>query len=228
MDIDSIFKRVVIKSGQFLIDTNNIELDPDRFKILVQDALSTFNRFCPYDEHVFIRSRSDRRIRLDAQLMKVLTGKDYLGTPDWVSDAAPSRLYGVNPYFIFKNLHPMQNPNLIEKTAMPWTYRKPDIYLPISAEWDIHCVWKHRIVERQVEGQGFVFDIPTLNEDDSEKLIRLIQGLFLQGIGRSRRAFTMNDLPIVMDSAEITSEGVEIEREAIDDLENVQKIWLSW
>jgi hypothetical protein len=221
------FKKVIIRSGQFLIDTNNIELDPDRFRILVEDALSIYNRFVPYDEHVYVDGGAQRAINLTPQLMKGLTGKSYLGTPDWVSDANPSRLFGVNPYFIFKNLDPKQNPYLIEKSSLPWRYRKPTIYLPVSAEWDLHCVWKHRVVEDESES-GFSFDVPTLEAEDADKFIKLLQGMFLQGVGRSRRAFTMSDLPILMDGSEITSEGIEIEREATDDLENVQKFWLSW
>jgi hypothetical protein len=227
LNVDFLFKKVMVRSGQFLIDNNNIELDVDRFRVLVEDALSTYNRFYPHDQHVFIAVASTRHIILTDSLMHTLTGTDYLGVPDWVSDAMPSSIYGVHPSYLFTNWQPNYNPNLMNKTSMPWTYRKPNLYLPITAEWDIHCVWKHRIVEKETP-QGYVYDIPTLDSVESDKFVRLLQGLFLQGIGRSRRAFTMGDLPIAMDGAEIASEGVEIEREAVEDLENIQKFYLAW
>lgn len=228
MKLDDMFKRVLVRSGQFLIDQNNIELDIHRFRIIVKDALSTYSRANPYDEHIYYKTGAQRRIRLDENTVKSLTGKDYLGVPDWVSDAAPMRLYGLNPYLVFKNLDPRRNSELVDKTQMPWTYRKPDLYLPVSAEWDIHAVWNHRIVEREDDIDGFIYEVPTLEEYDCEIFLKLLQGLFLQGIGRSRRAFTMNDLPIIMDGAEIAAEGVELEKEAIEELENVQKFYLAW
>jgi hypothetical protein len=222
------FKKILIRSGQFLLNTSNIELDADRFQCLVEDTLSIYNRFCPYDEHFFVTTSTNRRIILSPELVQSLTGKSYLATPDWVSDIHPSRLFGLNPYFIFKNMAPNSNPYLIDKTQMPWTYRKPELYVPMSAEWDVHGVWKHRIVETQSPTEGFIFDVPTLDEQDSDKFIKLLQAFFLQGIGRSRRAFTMNDLPITMDASDIAGEGITMEEQALDDLENVQKIYLAW
>lgn len=228
MELNRIFEKVILRSGQFLLDTEGIELQEDRFRNLVEDALSTYNRFAPYDQHVNISVGSPRQVRLDPNLMQNLTGCEYLGTPDWVSDATPSRLYGINPSYIFKNLDPNFNPNLIDKAQLPWVYRKPILTLPMSSEWDVHCVWKHRVTETEGNDGKFIYNIPTLDETEADKLIKLVQGLFLQGIGRSRRAFTMNDLPIIMDGGEIAGEGVEMEREAIDDLENIQKLYLAW
>ena len=222
------FKDIIVESGQFLINTDNIEIDHDRFKRLVRKALSTYSRFRPYTETIYSRTAVRRRMRLDDAMITSLTGKDYLGAPDWISDVTPTRLYGVNPYYIYKNLDPRRNPNLVEKTGMPWVYRKPELYLPISAEYSILAVWNHKIVETQDDINGFEYDVPTLEENDSDKFMELLKGMFLQGIGKSRRAFTMNDLPILMDGEQIASEGLEIQREAMEDLENVQKFYLAW
>lgn len=226
MNIERIFNKVLIRSGQFLLDTDGIELQEDRFRVIVEDALNTFNRFCPYDSHIYVTAQSQRRITLTPELVQSLTGNPHLGTPDWISDATPARTYGITPIMRYNS--PSYNPNLIVKEPRPFIWRKPDIFFSVSAEWDVHCVWKHRIVEKKTTQGGFEWCIPTLDETDSDKFIKLVQGLFLQGIGRSRRAFTMNDLPIVMDGSEIASEGLEMEREAIEDLENVQKFYLAW
>ena len=53
--------------------------------------------------------------------------------------------------------------------------------------------------------------------------------MFMIGIGRSRRAFTLNDLPILMDAGEIVSEGRELYREVIEEeLPKYQKFHLSY
>lgn len=226
MNIERIFNKILVRSGQFLLDAEGIELQEDRFRTIVEDALNTYNRFCPYDQHVFITAQAQRRVTFTKELVHSLTGKDFLGIPDWISDATPVRTYGLTPILRYNS--PSYNPNLITKEPRPFIWRKPDIYFSVSAEYEVLCVWKHRIVEIKTRNGGYEYCIPTLDETDCDKFIKLVQGLFLQGIGRSRRAFTMNDLPIVMDGSEIASEGLEMEREAIDDLENIQKFYLAW
>ena len=227
MKIEDIFDKVMLMSGQFLINSNRIEVDVDRFRILVEDVLATYSKHVPFDSHFFINLFATRRINLTDDLVKSLTGIEYLGTPDWISDVMPSRLYGINPYYLFKNIDPNWNADLQEKAQIPFVYRKPELYVSVSAEFDIHAVWKHRIIETQDQFEGFIFEIPTISNDDT-MFFKLLQGLFLTSIGRSRKAFTLNDLAITMDATEIASEGQEIYDKAMEDLENHQKFYLSW
>jgi hypothetical protein len=49
------------------------------------------------------------------------------------------------------------------------------------------------------------------------------------GVGRSRRAFTLNDLPIIMDASEIVQEGRELYKEVIEEeLPKYQKFYLAY
>lgn len=227
MNIDDIFKRIIIRSGQFLLNTSNIELDPDRFRYLVEDALATYSKFSPYDLHFNLDVQGTRQIFLTDSLIQGLTGKSYLGIPDWVSDAHPVRIYGINPFYFFKNMDPMSNPDLIDKQQVPWEYRKPIVYVSIVGEFDIHGVWKHKVIETTNNQNKITYSVPTITVDDTNFFV-LLQGMFLQGIGRSRRAFTMNDLPIVMDAAELASEGESLMEKAMEDLENHQKFYLAF
>jgi hypothetical protein len=227
LNIETIFEKIMLLSGQFLINTNKIEINPDRFRLLVDDALATYSKYVPYDQHLFIDFSAKRVITLSNEFIYSLTNKDYLGTPDWISDVQPIRLYGINPFYIFKNLDPNFNNNLQDKVQMPFQYRKPDLYVSVSAEWDAHAVWRHKVIERQTEQDGFVFEVPTIDIQD-QSFFKLLQGMFLQGLGRSRRAFTLNDLPITMDAAEIASEGAEIVEKTMEDIEDHQKFYLAW
>jgi hypothetical protein len=216
----------MLMSGQFLLNSNRIEVDPDRFRHLVDDALARYSKHSPHEEHMFVQM-SQRNVRLTAEFVCGLTGKEYLGEPDWVSDVMPVRLYGYNPFFIFKNLDPNYNSDLQEKTQMPFKYRKPDLYVSISAEYDVHAVWKHKVIETQTEREGFVYEVPTISIDDTVFFL-LLQGMFLSSIGRSRRSFTLQDLPIAMDAAEIAAEGQEIVEKAMEEIEDHQKFYLAW
>lgn len=227
MLLKRVFEKIVIRSGQFLLSSNNIELNQDRFRELVEDALGVYSKFNPYDEHVITEFASSRRIQLTDGLMQNLTGKEYLGTPDWISDVMPVRLYAINPLHVFRNLDPNANSELSVKSFLPFEYRKPNLYVSISGEMDLHCVWKHKIVETETVQDGITYDLPTISSDDN-LFLKLVQGMFLQGLGKSRRAFTLNDLPITMDASEIAAEGSELEREVMEQMENDQKFYLAF
>jgi hypothetical protein len=164
--------------------------------------------------------------RFDDSVMPMLTGKEYLGAPDWISDIMPSRLMGISPTKLFNNLNPNYNSDLLDKTQLPFQYRKPDLYVSISAQWDVHGVWKHRVFSSQTE-DGFIYEVPTISMDDT-LFFKLLKGHFLESIGRSRRAFTLNDLPLAMDAVEVASEGQEIIKDAMEEIEDHQRFHLAW
>jgi len=226
VNIETIFEKIMLMSGQFLLNTNRIEVDPDRFRHLVDDALAKYSKHSPFDLHFFVDMTS-RNIILTEELIHNLTGLEYLGPPDWISDIMPVRLYGINPFKTFRNLDSTWNNELVEKTQLPFVYRKPALYVSISAEHDIHGVWKHRIIETESERDGFTYTVPTISVDDTI-FFQILQGMFLSSIGRSRRAFTLQDLPIAMDAAEIAAEGQDIVEKAMEDIEDHQKFYLAW
>ena len=226
MEVQRIFQKLITRSGQFLLTPSKVELNIERFRDILEDTCAVYSKFSPYKKHITVNATGERVANLSPSLVYAQTGQNYLGTPDWVSDASPVRQFAINPFFLFKNLDPMNNPELIDKTQAPYEYRKPMLYLPFSAEWDVLCVWKHKIVEEEINGE-FVYSVPTIDANDTIFFDHL-QGLFLQGIGKSRRAFTLNDLPISMDASDIASEGKEMERQALEDLENHQDFYLGW
>jgi len=227
LNIETIFEKILLQSGQFLLNANRIEVDPDRFRYLVEDALAIYSKHSPHDEHMYVAMAATRVMSLNADTITSITGKDYLGEPDWISDVMPVRMHGINPYHLFKNLDPSWNNDLVTKAQLPFKYRKPLLYVSISAEWEVHAVWKHKVVETETERDGFSYTVPTIDVNDVI-FFRLLKGMFLQSIGKSRRAFTLNDLPIAMDAAEIAAEGQEIVEKAMEDIENHQKFYLAW
>lgn len=226
MNIKDIFDELLIRSGQFVLSTSNVELNIDRFRRIVESTLAVYGRYSPHEEHVLVSAFSTREIDLSANSVAVLTGKPYLKEPKFVSDATPTRNVAIGITRLFPTFQTGQNQELYDKTQAPFEYRKPKLYLPFSATWDIHCAFEHPLYEVEENGKNEYY-LPTITLSD-QAFFDYLQGMFLMGIGRSRRAFTLNDLPITMDASDIASEGKELRDQALEFMGNHQKFYLAW
>ena len=132
MELKRIFDKVVTRSGQFLINTNKLELNIERFRDLVEDALARYSSFVPYTQIIHIKIVQPRTFTFTDEFIQQMTAKPYLGVPDMVTDVSPVRLLAINPYYIFTNLDPNHNPELIDKAQVPWVWRRPQLTGRIS------------------------------------------------------------------------------------------------
>jgi len=226
MNIKDIFDELLIRSGQFVLISSNVELNIERFRRIVESTLAVYGRYSPHEEHVSVNALSTREIDLSASVIASLTGKPYLKEPKFVSDATPVRQIPFGLLKIFPGMDNTNNPELYDKVQAPFEYRKPKLYLPFSARWDVHCAFEHVLYETEVDGK-FEYTLPTITLSD-QAFFDYLQGMFLMGIGRSRRAFTLNDLPITMDASDIASEGKELRDQALEFMSNHQKFYLAW
>jgi len=227
MKLKEMFDRVLTESGHFLMK-DDIELDVDKFATLVKSALGKMNQLCPYHE----------RFNLDVT-GGGLTGISYTfpstfrnrGVPDWISDIIPVRMAGVYPFYFNSTLG--ANQELEEKRQFPWEYIKPTLYVPIGCVYDVTAVWKHKVVKVSYKdpASGVIrqeLEVTTIDDDDDE-FFKLLEGKFLKSLGRNRRAFTLNDLPITMDADQLVSEGEAKEQEAEQQMaEEQHTFWLSY
>lgn len=228
--IDQLFDKIILRSGQFILHKNNVELDVDNFRNLVEDAMEVYSDFAPYDKEYTIDFRTSPSFifteNFDTEIGRPL---------DWVSKADPIRSIGT-PY----SSHPFgahgnpssglyQSKYLSEPIEAPFHFNKDTKTLTVGYRgfYSVVGVYRHKIKEVDNLDGTFTYSIPTLSTSD-QLFIQLCQGLFLKGIGRSRRAFTLNDLPVLMDAGEIVSEGKEMYNEAFEKLENKQKFHLAW
>jgi hypothetical protein len=226
MNIKDIFDEILIRSGQFVLASSNVELNIERFRRIVESTLAVYGRYSPHEEHVLVSAFGTREIDLSAESIAILTKKPYLQAPTFVSDATPTRQIPLGITKIFPGLNTGNNPELYDKQQAPFEYRKPKLYLPFSAKWDIHCAFAHPIHEVTENGK-FEYYLPTITMAD-QAFFDYLQGMFLMGVGRSRRAFTLNDLPITMDASEIASDGKELRDQALEFMSNHQKFYLAW
>lgn len=65
--------------------------------------------------------------------------------------------------------------------------------------------------------------------DDTDYLFfELLKARMLKSLGRNRRAFTLNDLPITSDASELVSEGQTLEEATMAQMQEQSKAYLAW
>lgn len=220
------FDRILLRSGQFILRKSKVEIDVDSFRILVEDALAEFNGFSPidktYNDVSFLGARS---MTLDEDFDPAI-GR----APSWLSIVRPIRSSS-GGYFPYGKHRNSPHTELIDPIEAPWDFdiQSKILTVPFSDIYKITAVYDHVIVETDDPNSpgNILYSVPSITYQDLD-FFRLLQGMFLQSIGRSRRAFTLNDLPILMDADTIASEGTELIEKAIEGLQDIQKIRLAW
>ena len=211
------FEKILLDSGQFFIDDGNIEINQDKFVIIVRSVLALYSNHYPYDLKFNINI-------VNKMFEFTETSKTVLGAetniPSWISDVLPIRISGVYPYQLF-----MTDPNteLSDKKQYVWEYRKPRLYIPMPGLHEIHAVFKHQIIEESIENKKS-YKVDTIDYED-HIFFQLLQAAFLKGIGRSRRAFTLEALPLATDASELIGEAESLEERAREDLEEKHDKW---
>ena len=218
------FDRVLLKSGQFVLAKSKVEIDVDNFRILVEDALGIYSKQNPH--HVTITRQIISPRQLD---FSVYAFNDEFGVPDWISEVTPVKFAGVSLAQFNMQQHVMGNSNLINPIEAPWDYQKPILTVPFSSTYKIVGVFKHKITlvpGSDPTATSDSYEVKTIDYSDTN-FFDLLQGMFLMGIGRSRRAFTLNDLPITMDADAIASEGREMVDAAKESIASGSKFYLA-
>lgn len=223
MNVKDIFNRIIQKSGQYLLSTNNIEINIDSFRILIEDALAIYNKASPYDKEITVDA-NDRSVIFEA------TDEEFSEVgriPKWIAKATPILNYstGANPNFLAP-VFSSYNRNVSDVIEAIFKYNSPRLVVNISGNWEVLCVWNH-VVEKLplVSGKSQEYEVKTITVEDYV-FFDLLKAMFLSGIGLSRRAFTMDNLPISMDAQELVSDAEAQLATAKEELQNVQKFYL--
>lgn len=227
MKLQEMFDYILIESGQFLVPVENLEINRDRFLTLVRTTLGIYNGKLPHEKK-FNLDFTQRKKTFTADTLD--TGGQKVGIPDGVADMVPVRISGVSPFFLRE--HEDHNSAYFnDKTPYPWEYRKPDLYVPIQGIYDVHAWYKHEIVEIQAEGEtsgeNKTYEVATISYED-ETFFKLLKAKFLRGTAHSRRAFTMQDIPLLTDADTLVGDAKAMEEEAHKELDDKTYFWLAW
>lgn len=221
MNLQDIFNRVLVLSGQFILPTgaNEINIETGRFKTLVDIVLGTYNKYRPSEAILWKDMSVGRQYTFTDQNTPE-------GVPDMIVDIQPIRVAGVIPYYFQQGLKQIKDDYMQVKTPFPYTYRKPTITVPLSAEYEFHAVYYHKLVNLGTDVTPD-WEVTTITDRD-DLFFKLLTAKFITGVGYSRRAFTIEELSIKTDSASMVTEGIEMEKVVLADLAANIKFHLAW
>lgn len=207
------FEYVLLESGQFLIGADTIELDSTKFETIVKRVLGIYNKYHPID------------VLHDLVLLDTIYTFTGTPTPIFISDVIP--IGTALPAITFYGISSFSGNALDIKQTFVWKYNRPTLYVPAAGQYNITAVYTHQITTVPNSSPA-TKEILTIDETD-EYFLKLLTGYFLIGLGRSRRAFTLQDLPVTADAADIVGEGITIITEGTQALQEVgSKFYLAW
>jgi len=212
------FDRVLTESGQFILDTETLELDFPKFARLVRSVLGTYNKYSPQTYLFNIHAQGKEYFDFTDSFIHPMT-QEIIGIPAWISSATPIRSRSnLSPFFQTGAASRLPGASyggvldLVDKDPTPYVYRKPRLHLAYPGLFDIKAQYYHVIT-----GSGDLQEVKTLDEKD-DIFFELLAAKFLISIGRNRRAFTLNPLELVTDASELVSEGTSQWDSAKDNL----------
>lgn len=244
------FEHILVRSGQFLLGSAKIELNRDRFVTLVRGALGIYSGYAPVDFTFNLKMQSNRSYTFNNTFIPD-GQEDIWGVPKFISSVTPTAIIGSPAFALMGQFgskmgwsnsmgqsgngrydipgQSQMGSEQMEKSQFPWVWRSPKLYIPYSADVEVVAAWHHKVFEiPATEGNQTNYRVDTVDYGNDE-FFDLLEGMFLKALGQSRRAFTMNDLPIVSDADTLASDGKALIQEAIEDLRtNKSKFYLAY
>lgn len=182
---------IMLETGQYISDLQATLLDQTKLELLIKKELGLYSRYRP-----------NKVTRVDTLYNgKIYTMEHDNIIPNAITDIRTDRF---NTMGI--NLTPIPGP----VHCYHWNYTKPTLYFRYpEGQYIVSYIVDH------------VYDETTDKIESIElhdKFMNLIVGRFMQTVGRSRRAFTVDEIPINTDASEMISEGKEIYDSALEEI----------
>jgi hypothetical protein len=214
MKLTEILEVLKLRSGQFIVgELETYGLNFEQFYIFFKQQLNFYENYFPEIKKYNITNQVNFYYTFG-------TLKDER-IPEWVASVIPIGLYNVistavyfsasSPYQVYKGHQELMNPR-----PFLWEYRKPQLYISEPGRFDVSCCYRYEREEIREKGQ--LIDVEIKNFDPEWCFYDLVLGQFLQMIGRSRRAFTYQELPITTDADQLVTEGTTLYENARDTL----------
>lgn len=221
MKLSDLVEIVLVESGEFIV-TNSLDdlgMSDNQFWRIVKTILGTYDSYKPYTV--------TRNIQL-SDYTYTFSASEPNGIPEWISQVIPVSSYDKVGVFLYYEAQratgELSSLEPAPRTVL-WKYEKPKLWVTEGDWFDVVCHYNHtyEILEGST-GDVEDMDFPTLSEKD-DLFIKLVLGKFLKALGRSRRAFVLEDLPVTMDASDLVSEGDDIYKETLELLMNDQSDW---
>lgn len=224
MKLSEILDYVMIESGQWIVgDLDDMSLNYEKFWTLCRSVLNTYHKSIPYtiNENVWVSKMHTFQKVWDDEGLPINQRTLIRDIPLWVSSVLPVGYSALTNMALGIQLF-LATDSAGSQLGQPvnwiWRYEAPNLYVPYTGELDIrsHSNYPYELI-RGSSNLLVDVDIPGLNYDES--FLKIVTGKFLQAIGRSRRAFTLTDIPVSIDGNDLVTEGKELEAEGRELLE---------
>lgn len=224
MKLSDLTELILIESGEFILgdDIANTNLSLNKFWRVVKRSLKLYSQYrsCIRKQNIEVAN---------GFYTYTEAGSTY-GIPDWISSVIPvglSNTAAMYNYYMNVPYNKEEYTMLEIPRKFHWKYESPTLYVTENGKMDVTEHHQHSYTESfESDGASIAeVDMPTLTEGEDRLFIDLVMSLFLLSIGRSRRAFTLEDLPISMDGEELVREGNELWEKTMEKLQNQSNWW---
>jgi len=215
------------RNGAHIIGTlDSIKLDLQKFYLVMKPDIEYYQGFFPVRKKFNIDVENSSGFHYDFSNNPNNIGYDLslsvpeLGEPpqDILRATPVGQSVLVNQWMQLKRGlgFPGTPGRLITPISVLREYRKPNAYFGMAGRFDITATYNYFFKETRNESD-VLEEVEIIGYDGSVYLLDLLSARFLILLGRTRRAFTYNDLQITTDAAELVREGKE-------ELEDARKI----
>lgn len=213
---------VLLESGQYMAPLEATLLTDTHVARIVTRELSLYSKYRPVSREVFVSANVSGEVNFKT----LSTDEKERDIPMMITNVrVPHGEYGISPAAIANySYSPVTRERLVEAPTSNFDYRKPILYLAGSGGYKLTAHYSRYFDYAEINGKldGVISDI---SFEDDHLFVEMLIGKFLQYVGRSRRAFTIDNLPITYDSSEMVSEGQEKYNEAYRVLTEENSKW---
>lgn len=203
MTLVEIIDDILFRSGQFIVGEIEASLiNRNMFWAMTKRVLAYYEKHKPISSDLLIDITTDA-YTFSSDIPWFISNISY--------NAANTDYYD-HPIFA------RQRTTFVDRSY--WRYNAPTLYTTLRGQFIITANYKYEYTETFDSGNLaniINVDIPCIDVSH-DKFLDLVLADFLIGLGRSRRAFTLNDLPVLNDGSELASEGKELKESTKESL----------
>lgn len=221
------------RNGSHIIGTlDSVKLDLEKFYLVMKPDIVYYSGFFPVRKKFNIDVENTSGFHYDFTSHSENIGYDLSGPvpqlgepPQDIIRATPvGQSMVINQWMQLKRGlgFPGTPGRLITPISILREYRKPTAFFGMAGKFDITAIYQYYFKETRNE-ENVLEEVEIIGcEDDNIYLLDLLSARFLILLGRTRRAFTYNDLQITTDAPELVREGKEELEEARKKIEENQ------
>lgn len=231
MRVTEIARYLFIRNGQYVTgELSSIDLSLEKFWICIEPEITKFEEYFPLVKNFNVNMTGVSPVVYDFSFDTNNVGYDATFWENPIFGNPPERIIKFVPVgqqqmvqnFITwtrtRSL-PGLNGTLAQPLSTPYEYRKPKLYANYAGRFDVTAVYRYSRVEERDDNEVLT-DVNLIGLERQPLLMDLLSGVFLQMLGRTRRAFTYTDLQITTDADQLVKEGELLYNDTLEKIYN--------